>query len=81
MELLVSAEGAIRCIYDEVIPLATMGSLTIRRASHVEPDASGRWLADLSPVQGPRLGPFDSRGLALAAERTWLDGNWLARHS
>ena len=39
-----------------------------RRASHVEPDADGRWWADLSPVAGPRLGPFEVRSAALDAE-------------
>jgi hypothetical protein len=47
------------------------------RASHVEPDDRGRWLADLSPIGGPVLGPFDRRSEALEAEVTWLEENWL----
>ena len=35
-----------------------LGTLAIKRASHVEPDGLGRWHADLSPVGGPFLGPF-----------------------
>ena len=35
------------------------------------------WLADLSPVNGPVLGPFDRRSEALAAELAWLEANWL----
>ena len=30
-----------------------LGQLTIRRASHVEPDEWGRWTADLTPIAGP----------------------------
>lgn len=73
MQLIVSVTGRVRCVYDEVIPLASLGRLAIRRASHVEPDSSGRWFADLAPVGGPMLGPFPRRSDALAAERTWLD--------
>lgn len=60
------------CIYMETIDLAQLGNLSIRRASHVEPDAHGHWWADLSPVNGPRLGPFLKRSDALDAEVDWL---------
>jgi hypothetical protein len=43
----------------------------------VEPDDHGRWLADLTPVQGPCLGPFQRRSDALQAEAEWLAANWL----
>jgi hypothetical protein len=49
----------------------------ISRASHCEPDTSGRWLADLSFVNGPVLGPFSRRADALAAEVAWLEQNGL----
>jgi hypothetical protein len=78
MQLLIHADGSIRCLYGEAIPLGELGNLTIRRASHVEPDASGQWLADLSPVGGPTLGPFSTRSEALAAEEAWLVENRLA---
>jgi hypothetical protein len=81
MQLLVTATGGVYCIYDEAIPLATIGSLTICRASHVEPDTTGHWRADLLPVQGPCLGPFATRGSAIAAERTWLEVHWLSQPS
>lgn len=80
MELVIDPAGICRCIYAETIPLGEIGTLTIRRASHVEPDAQGRWWADLAPVGGPALGPFDRRGQALEAEQTWLQSNWLAKN-
>ena len=58
MQLIITPGGAVRCIYSEDIDLAALGSPTISRASHVEPDQQGRWWADLSPVGGPSLGPF-----------------------
>ena len=77
MELLITPAGQVRCVYGEALDLATLGQLTIRRGSYVEPLSDGRWTADLSPVHGPLLGPFTGRSEALAAERTWLDCHWL----
>jgi hypothetical protein len=77
MQIIVSPDGSARTLYDEAIDLAALGGLSIRRASHVEPDDSGRWWADLAPVGGPRLGPFDRRSDALIAEHGWLETNWL----
>ena len=77
MDLIVSPDGTIRAVYAEAIDLGVLGHLVISRASHVEPDDSGRWLADLTPVAGPVLGPFDLRSEALEAERVWLVTNWL----
>ncbi|MBM4072690.1 MAG: hypothetical protein FJ271_27755 [Planctomycetes bacterium] len=77
MLLIVDPGGAVRCLYDEAIDLSALGTPKIDRASHVEPDADGRWWADLWPVEGPRLGPFDARSLALTAERAWLETHWL----
>lgn len=75
--LTIEIDGTVRCIYDEAIDLSALGTLTISRASHVEPDANGQWWADLQPVGGPVLGPFDLRSEALSAERQWLETNWL----
>jgi hypothetical protein len=72
MEITISPRGEVCAVYDEAIDLATIGRVTIRRASHVEPDDQGRWYADLAPVSGPRLGPFVLRSQALAAEQAWL---------
>jgi hypothetical protein len=77
MNLIIERGGQIRGIYGEAIDLATLGTPVITRASHVEPDDQGRWLADLSPVAGPVLGPFDRRSEALEAEVAWLEKNWL----
>jgi len=79
MELIVTPSGNCRCVYDEAIDLAALGTLTIRRGSHVEPTDDGRWQADLSVVDGPVLGPFPLRSQALAAERAWLERHWLLR--
>jgi hypothetical protein len=79
MDLVITSTGEVRCIYAETIDLSALGRPVVRRASHVELDANGRWLADLSPVSGPVLGPFDRRSDALAAEQTWLQAHWLCR--
>lgn len=73
MHLVVDPRGVVRGVYAEAIDLSRLGAVTIGRASHVEPDAAGRWWADLAPVGGPTLGPFDRRSEALAAEVSWLD--------
>lgn len=77
MQLVIERGGSVRCVYSETIDLRTLGRPTISRASHVEPDASGGWIADLTPVDGPVLGPFSRRSEALAAEGTWLETHWL----
>ena len=77
MQIIIEPDGVTRCIYTEEINLAAIGSPTITRASHVEPDQQGRWLADMSPLSGPLLGPFQARSEALAAEHTWLEQHWL----
>jgi hypothetical protein len=78
MQLVIEPAGSVRCLYGEAIDLAALGPLAIRRGSHVEPTADGRWLCDLSPVAGPVLGPFGCRSEALAAEVNWLEAHWLA---
>ena len=76
MQLLIGPAGRVRCVYDEAIDLAALGTVSIARAGHVEPDADGRWSADLRPVGGPMLGPFARRGEALEAELAWLEAHW-----
>ena len=79
MQILIDPGGNVRCLYGEAIELATLGPLQIARASHVEPTADGQWLADLSPLSGPVLGPFGCRSEALAAEEAWITEHWLLR--
>lgn len=77
MQVMIDPQGQVRCLYTEAMDLAALGPLSIRRASQVEPDASGQWWADLSPVNGPCLGPYRLRSQALAAEQEWLEANYL----
>ena len=77
MEIIIGTGGNGRCVYGDSIPLRLIGRTNIRRASHVEPTKTGEWTADLSPVDGPLLGPFETRALALAAEAEWLREHWL----
>ena len=81
MQLVVETGGAVRCVYAEDLNLHALGSLTIRRASHVEPDEDGQWVADLSPVGGPVLRGFGRRSDALEAELDWLEKRWLPGRS
>jgi hypothetical protein len=69
--------GTVKALYAEEINLAALGQPAIVRASHVEPDGQGRWHADLAPVAGPVLGPFERRSEALHAEQIWLERHWL----
>ena len=78
MQLVIQPDGSVRCVYSETLDLHALGNLNISRGSHVEPDPNGRWFADLSPVVGPRLGPFSKRSDALTAEQGWLDEHWLS---
>ena len=77
MQIIITSDGQVRCVYSEEIDLSALGNPIIARASHVEPDQQGQWWADLSPVAGPSLGPFFTRSEALAAEQQWLTLNWL----
>jgi hypothetical protein len=63
----------IRFIYnDDLSNLMNQGKTVVKRASHVEPDGNGRWIADMSPVNGPVLGPYNRRDEALQREVEWL---------
>ena len=50
MQLVVTADGSVRFVYAETVDLRSLGPTTIHRGSYVEPDAMGRWLVDLGPV-------------------------------
>lgn len=79
MQLVVAPNGTVRCVYSEEVELRSLGLATIQRGSQVEPDSSGSWQVDLSPVDGPLVGPFLKRSEALQAEVAWLEEHWLAR--
>ena len=76
MQLVIKPDGVVRCVYAEAIDLTALGSPVISRASHVEPDEQGRWWADMGPVGGAVLGPYERRNEALTAEQRWLEQNW-----
>jgi hypothetical protein len=66
-------DGGVRFVYDDALrSLLALGRASLCRASHVEPTPDGRWTADLGPMDGPVLGPFETRAAALEAERSWL---------
>jgi len=76
LNLRVAPDGTLTAIYDDALaPLFAQGDTRIKRASYVEPNSDGRWTADLAPVGGPTLGPFDLRQDALHAELDWLRVN------
>ena len=77
MQIIIQADGTSRCIYSEFLDLRALGKLAIARGSHVEPTPDGLWTANMAPVGGPLLGPFQTRSDALEAERVWLEEHWL----
>ena len=76
-DLVVERNGNVRLIYDETINLHCLGDPIVRRASYVEPVERGGWIADLSLMNGPILGPFKMRGEAIEKEVRWLRSYWL----
>lgn len=80
-DVFILADGTVKFLYyDEIKPLLNIGPAQVARASHVDPELTSDglfWFADLSPVSGPKLGPFDTRTLAIAAEVAWLTENYL----
>jgi hypothetical protein len=72
----IDSTGTARFIWnDDLAGLLEHGDARVVRASHVEPDDRGGWLADMSPSGGPVLGPFKLRAEALVAEVGWLRTN------
>lgn len=72
--------GELVMIYDDSFTpgLIDEGEGQTKRASHVEPDASGQgWTADMAPSGGPVLGPYRLRQEALDAEVAWINVNVL----
>ena len=74
-KILISDTGVVSFIYaDDLRGILKQGVSDIKRASTVEPVIGG-WAADLAPVLGPVLGPFETRQEALNAEVQWLENN------
>ena len=73
MQIVIKPTGVFIGIYSDSFDYGEFGKPQIKRVSHVEPDESGRWTADMTPVDGPVLGPFDKRSEALDAEIEWLN--------
>lgn len=73
MEIVIKPNGIFISIYSDSFNYGEFGKPQIRRASHVEPTEDGRWTADLSPVAGPVLGPFEKRNEAIDAELEFLN--------
>ncbi len=73
---MVAFEFNFKMIHDDRLNyLHGLGKASTKRASHVEPemiDGQVKWFADLAPSNGPKLGPFDTRGEAISAEIRWL---------
>ena len=67
-----TASGEAVFIYEDGHPLLELGRPEITRASHVEPNEDGLWVADMGPVGGPRLAGRRKRGESLELEREWL---------
>ena len=74
---IIEPNGAVRGIYSDLIPYQAIGTPDIVRASHVEPDKHGMWWADMTPMNGPKLGPFLERSKAIQTEVQWLETYWL----
>lgn len=73
----IESDGSMRFIHDDRLQeLLKEGPASIRRASHVEPDGLV-WQADMAPVGGPLLGPYETRSAALDAEVDWLQRHHL----
>lgn len=72
IDLVVEVGGKLKFIYnDELHELLSFGESKITRVSYVEPFGLC-WMADMAPVGGPILGPFDLRQEALDAEVAYI---------
>jgi hypothetical protein len=71
----IEQDGSLTFVHSDQVAamLAPLGQVTIKRASHVEPNEQAQWEADMSPSGGETLGPFPTRTQALSAEVEWLN--------
>ena len=82
MNIVLKSDGTIKFIYNEKLinMLSKVSSERIdKRATYVEPDQDnpGKWIVDLSPSGGPKIGNFDCRSKAIEYELDWLTKNIL----
>ncbi len=74
---IVVKDGKVIFIYEETVAkmFESLGFKfdNCQRVSNVEPEGNV-WYADMKPVNGPKLGPFDTRKEALDAEVAWVNG-------
>jgi len=80
MQLVIKPTGVLVGIYDDHLDYGEFGKPRIRRVSYVEPDVQGRWYADMTLSNGPTLGPFDKRHMAIIAELEYLNTILSADH-
>lgn len=75
--VVIADTGEVRFIYDDDLISVSrqLGAGYTKRASNVDPGQDDMWYADLSPVGGPLLGPYDKRATAIDAEVAWLEEN------
>lgn len=68
-------DGTLRYVYDDDVHkhLSKLGEVSIKRATHVEPDENGLWYADLSPVGGEKVTGFKTHQEAIDFELKWLN--------
>ena len=71
LSISINDEGTLEFIYsDDLIGLFSEGKPTITRASSVEPNEEGKWIAHMAT--GEKLGPFTTRQEALSEEVKFL---------
>ena len=73
MQIIVKPTGVFISVYDDAFDYGDFCKPQIRRVSQIEPDDSGGWIADLSPINGPKLGSFDKRNEAIEAELEYVN--------
>lgn len=81
VSVFILSDGTVNFLYyDELKPLLAIGDVDVARASHVDPEKTLdglKWFANLAPVNGPKLGPYETRTEAITGEIDWLTENYL----
>lgn len=72
LEVTITKDGEVQCLAPDDLDLRDVGSLHVRRASHVEFDNDRqRWLVTLP--NGKEIGEFATRGEAIRFEVEYLN--------